>query len=834
MRSLLSLDNDVLHEICGFLPRSDAIKVAVTAKRLYPIVIPYVLAYASIATDYEYFNEAIDFVLANDPCLHRPRSDFARNLVVISVSPDDIASQYHHYAPKLTSLLSVTCHYLRKLILHNVEEYAIHYPSLLEALGSMTRLSSLELHDSGLTAIKTMPQLLKPLASTLRGLCIAFHSTSLIDILDYKLLLAALSAFPLLDDICLNCTIFAGFLESPDTALPRFPPMPNVRKLELIACMPNLVPHCPNVKMLLLDKCLIQAITTRYKWPTLDNLIIQGAIGLECVSGSGFLEDIERLHIASRHVIASCDLESILPLMELDLTKGMRGLDISLVVMHWTPESWNYVLDGQKYLWTILGQCTHLRALNLAVDVNDSIEHGALANLLVERLAQLKLVYLNVSLYRVLLATKDVLDERARIRIVRDMLPRALAKAIPTLRVLVVGKCKSEEAYLEPTSAETASDDPTSPDRLGDAAVTALHELRRLNADKSVRDRRSWWIERDVEGAVEMTEIWAETAEKARTLIEKKDFRKLDGTNTHTGALDVALPGSRSSSFWQRADVRGVGVGVGLIRSPPPGPSYSHKPQWDEAEDSDGSGSTKPVEVLVSPREKPATKTQPPVKVRWIVHEDDYWQAEVPEKLKKALKKAKTMNFSLCYGISDEDDSGHIWSLECLACSKHLFLNMSKSEPNLILRNFHRHLAMLHPTPAPHQKRAAATPSPSRRQGGLMTPPASANVRRTRPSVERSTPPSRSASPVDRAQRAGAVDALSWFCEENWLNEAEEAQLREAGIVEESKMQAFGRASRRDARTQLLADLKEAGMSLAARLLVDAGLVARARAAGAS
>ncbi|KAH9923173.1 uncharacterized protein BXZ73DRAFT_103969 [Epithele typhae] len=214
----------------------------------------------------------------------------------------------------------------------------------------------------------------------------------------------------------------------------------------------------------------------------------------------------------------------------------------------------------------------------------------------------------------------------------------------------------------------------------------------------------------------------------------------------------------------------------------------------------------------------------------------------VPPHVHNVLKNAKATNISLHYAVTDDDDV-HKWSVKCQYCGKYVSLNVSKTEPNKILRNFRDHLTKSHPTLMPRTRRrkraaAATTPSP-RLQRGLMTPPASREVRRTRRSVQTSPSTSRAGPPSRRARAArsvsprrpspaAVVDPLTQFCGEFALNEDEEAQLREVGIVDERKIREFGRASRGDARMRLLAALEEVGMSRAARLLVETGLVERA------
>ncbi|KAH9939397.1 uncharacterized protein BXZ73DRAFT_99601 [Epithele typhae] len=194
----------------------------------------------------------------------------------------------------------------------------------------------------------------------------------------------------------------------------------------------------------------------------------------------------------------------------------------------------------ERSIWPHL---SGIRSLYLSLQVLDDFgsRHERLANSLPTALAETSLVHLSISIHMRTppdpvdsdrgILSEECAEELSRFTHSRDVLPRGLVAALPTLRVFMIRHTvHTREELAEAEHIADHEDNDANEDELdclrrdADRAELVLRQI----ASELPRPERWWWVER-TGGSAEMVEIWREDGEEARDIIEDRDFNRETG-----------------------------------------------------------------------------------------------------------------------------------------------------------------------------------------------------------------------------------------------------------------------------------------------------------------
>ncbi|KAH9939396.1 uncharacterized protein BXZ73DRAFT_76095 [Epithele typhae] len=463
---------------------------------------------------------------------------------------------------------------LRSLAIPHFDHYWTHSPDLIERLADFTQLRTLVL-----SSIRTMPTDKTPLpdipplalAHTLHSLDLTFVSGWAIEHREHVArIVARLQAFPALRTLCLRTDrIFVPPVKRAtrqSTPHPRAT-LPNIRNLTIISWSPLPVPDCPHIEELTLDRReLYSQSAAGLQWPPLRALTIlyngnqdwmtrREASRITSASRLWFNSSPPSEHGAWHHErnVGKSYCKEIPGLSTFQFSCTLLWfLDLSDIQMQtgFIPQRGRFT-DNKIALTRV---AAHLRSLHIDVHHSTFMKEASWATLRVlpQVLAAAPLVHLTLVLVPrnhkadAVVPSSWAAQELVRVRVAREI-PRRLAEAIVTLRVLQVGDAMPHTAWLPPQQVKHGDDK--------GKQEKWERRLQEMAAMEVVRRLRWWWIERTDGGAV-MTEIWREDGERARDLVEEDRFDRATGL------------GARSSAnTWRTFTVYGRDV-WGLVEAP--------------------------------------------------------------------------------------------------------------------------------------------------------------------------------------------------------------------------------------------------------------------------
>ncbi|KAH9939400.1 uncharacterized protein BXZ73DRAFT_76098 [Epithele typhae] len=554
--SLMSLDDDVLLCIFAYLDTEDAFRIAFTAKRPYILALPYSLADVNLTSALTGRTDG--------PLSRLPVDSVLRRLA------------YAEWMIKHVTTVLPAC--LRSLAIPDFHHYRTHSPDLINRLADFTQLRTLVL-----SSILTMPTDNTPLpdlpplalAHTLHSLDLAFPSKWVIEHREHVAhIVARLQAFPALRTLCLRSNSMVTPQETSALLLPPSSParatLPNIHNLTILRWSPQPVPECPHVEELTLDPGELHSQSIAgLQWPSIRSLTIlyHGEYDWPTRRGASC---IKRELPGLATLLFSCTL--------------FWFLDLSDIQTGRTPEPGRFT-DNETALARVAAR---LRSLHIDVHHSNLVKDaswGTFVSAIPQVLAAAPLVHLTLVLVPrdhksdAVVRSNWAADELARVRAAREI-PRRLAEAIATLRVLQVGDAMPHTAWLPPLQVRRYYGDKYD-DKYDDKSEEEEWErcVQEMAAMEAVRRRRWWWIERRDSSAV-MTEIWREDGERARDLVEEDGFDRatgLDGCRATTRQQSSALMISQHLAQDHRARTRCAGLAEALHQTEVSALSY-HAP----------------------------------------------------------------------------------------------------------------------------------------------------------------------------------------------------------------------------------------------------------------
>ncbi|KAH9919761.1 uncharacterized protein BXZ73DRAFT_80276 [Epithele typhae] len=560
--SLLSLNDDVLFEIFSLLSGREALAVASTSKRAYRFAIYRVFAsveWTRESNENDGSSEADAFwayMRAPEPVSQIPRVRHLRHLVLGEFALDDI--------PSLCAILFQAPN-LRTIDLCLLEH---HLDDFIPALGALHLLEKACLSCIDPRTIPALPAMFS--SSKLSSLTLNFGEYYWglpKDDVDLTALVSFLASMPNIQTLSIDIDNVLAVL--PNTCRPPKSSrlsLPSVRHLSLL-CEPqvleSIVPLCPNLVTLSLflycedDRPVTFSIAADDRRP-----VVLKELKLSHVK---IAEDTLRRmgHVHSLVVgglgrsLSSSEFHDLPPLLE-----AVQPFALHLL----TPEP---ALTEPERTWRpLVDAARQLRSLEVTVK-----GHASPANVhdyldpLLAALQSSSLVHLTLDFppafqaWRTAasMAAVDGLRE-AEVRRVDALLalPPALARAVPSLRLLALHSCRPETTGFDNArergermgtrdfppelAAELAWEDDV--ERLwGPTSVCVRPALRRLNElRKEVpRDERWWWIEG--EGATRTpVEIWREDGERGREIVRRADFNKSIDADAQWSEVSAHVP----------------------------------------------------------------------------------------------------------------------------------------------------------------------------------------------------------------------------------------------------------------------------------------------------
>ncbi|KAH9939395.1 uncharacterized protein BXZ73DRAFT_99599 [Epithele typhae] len=510
----------------------------------------------------------LEYLQGFDPILCRPRSSYIRHLSAPQLSkylrPRGSALEV---IERVTTLLFQTLS-LRSLTIPHFSTYWDQNLGFVERLADFKHIHTLVLPDVRTLSepdMRLLPDLSpSSLAHTLCSLTVRFTLERDIGRQErVARMVARLRNFPALRTLHLS---IASGLSGHVPPLPPSNPraiLENIRDLTIHgAWRPQPVPDCPNINDLTLEVGELRSQSEAgFRWPALRTLAIvyDGNLNWPTRVDSSCITRASRLWFKpSPFLTEDYDLGSRRETGK-SFAKTLPGLSTVLFscTLYWFYEKANEYVDddddddnddnGNDNAWetrrvdndiwdpsrlstneAALAQvAARLRSLHLEVHHSAYLSHVApwdtLMTALPNVLAAAPLVHLTLILvprgHKVGVAVPNSCHELARVRAAREI-PRRLAEAIETLRVLQVGDAMPDTTRLPPHQVERG-------DHKGE-----MEEWERcvqeMAAMEVVRRRRWWWIEREDGNAV-MTEIWREDGERARDLVEDDGFDRATG-----------------------------------------------------------------------------------------------------------------------------------------------------------------------------------------------------------------------------------------------------------------------------------------------------------------
>ncbi|KAH9939398.1 uncharacterized protein BXZ73DRAFT_76096 [Epithele typhae] len=348
-------------------------------------------------------------------------------------------------------------------------------------------------------------------------------------------------------------------------------PLLSVRHLKLRGLwQSHWIPPCPNLEHLQIQAGDLSALSD-LSWPPLRTFTLEPTVNEDDQLFPDLrhfpLPHVDCFHVQGTFVDLHFPLEASYHTFLLTFPSISS---LSFADFHY-PDPVLYI---QPSLWKRFDLCTStpfIFALAPSV-VAHPFSRSLLQDKLAAALSAIPLIHLTISLVPSTVLSNDsqppfqpdpIPEELERVRAVRDILPDALATAIPTLRVLCVGDTTPHasamtmqpEPYVDLPAPNVPGDDdrrdhdreqylpdgvevddrllyPESVPRYSrkkiEKALKAQLKLRQMVASASMRAQRWWWIERsggEGLGRPEMVEIWREDGERACEIIEARDFK---------------------------------------------------------------------------------------------------------------------------------------------------------------------------------------------------------------------------------------------------------------------------------------------------------------------
>ncbi|KAH9910411.1 uncharacterized protein BXZ73DRAFT_109044 [Epithele typhae] len=560
LKSMLSLNDDVLLLIVSFLSRKDALAVACTSKYAYCLATPsslYDASYPYSMRDPEM--SRWEYLLGYDKFLGVPRRRYVRGIAV-SIWPEDeneMASLLEAL-PSFSNLQSLYCDYTSELI--------ERHPRFVERIPNLVQLTEIGLYDLRPTIL---PNLASILASPhLTTVTIFFRKRPKADAhwnaSQAFVLLSTLAALPSL------CTLSLMSVAIPfpprSTTMHTIPMISSLRHLTVIAIVDtsaNIAGYCPNLTTLEMgfwidgmalgyDQVAHLSVLTKDVWPSIREL------DYSMPRPTSFTNHLGRASKVTIHYKRLDDYGDYLPILSKTRPSCLHLISLICDDLHSWPsmDQFETEQDLIKYAWKELANTLpQLRSLLLSLEYTALTED--FVTILLDALRPLPLTHFSLwapARYTALTSehtttastNKRRTTEVHRVDTLRA-LPDALTRALPHVRVFSLGPYKAalDECdrragrserfweFLNPDfwsamQAQDAVDEEWG--EMSSQVDEHLRELRRRAVETAgLRDERWWWVEREGEER-RAIEIWKEKGEWARYVIESVDFQPGDLT----------------------------------------------------------------------------------------------------------------------------------------------------------------------------------------------------------------------------------------------------------------------------------------------------------------
>ncbi|KAH9939324.1 uncharacterized protein BXZ73DRAFT_76037 [Epithele typhae] len=538
----MPLSEDVMYLIASYLDVRSIGRMAVASSHMYRLVVPQHFSHTVIGSGHRGKSKCA-YLFQRDSILDTIRASYIRHLEVIGILLDD--SEYfdeaftamkdvlpvlYHAAPTLRTVGFYTS-YRDGATVHFERE-----PLLLNVIATMPMLATLHLnldptlfpHFSAFPPDAPLKSLYlnftEPLVTT--GHTITFS--------DFVLILAR---FTHLHDFHVQCldTLLGWHVHH--IAPPGLPFFQSLLDLDLgshsTVALP-LVPLCPRlsslscasvqlpIHALLQDSCPYNGP----RWPPLRTLTLSLPTGAPLLShwavasraASSPTRGVAHVHLknwkASATTLDAVDTAESRGLAALLSATWPVALTLEVVPSRNAPGPGSG-MEPERTWRKIAGGPHRLRSVDITVHTRR--DEDIIPGVLCTALAGLPLVHLSVEERPHFVdERRGVVENRLAFRRKQRDAPRALAAALPTLKVFHL-RGWEWDPLLDSVFA-----------REDDGAPDAVAELRELEASLSDRSDHWWWIEdemeKESEGDREMVEIWREDGEAARELVRSLSF----------------------------------------------------------------------------------------------------------------------------------------------------------------------------------------------------------------------------------------------------------------------------------------------------------------------